>query len=347
MKRTRFTEGQIVTILKEAEAGIPVEELSRKYGFSKSAFYKWKAKYSGMDTSSLRRLKELEEENQRLKRMYAELSLERQACGMLNLSRSVYRYQAKKGGDEEIAKALLELTSRKPRWGFGKMQDYLRNEAHGWNHKRIRRVYCDLHLNLRVKPKKRLPRRIPQPLIQPEQPNHSWSIDFMSDSLTSGRAFRTFNILDDFNREALWIEVDTSLPAERVIRVLEMIISWRGCPIQIRMDNGPEFISHRLESWAKQHNIQLVHIQPGKPSQNAYIERFNRTYREDVLDAYLFNSLSEVREISEQWLEEYNAIRPHEALEGLPPINMPSKMPDFPLSFGTNYGMLTRGHCRI
>ena len=141
----------------------------------------------------------------------------------------------------------------------------------------------------------------------------------MSDSLTSGRAFRTFNILDDFNREALWIEVDTSLPAERVIRVLEMIILWRGCPIQIRMDNGPEFISHRLENWAKQHNIQLVHIQPGKPSQNAYIERFNRTFREDVLDAYLFNSLSEVREISEQWLEEYNAIRPHEALQGLSP----------------------------
>mgnify|MGYP003732806499 CR=1 FL=1 len=244
---------------------------------------------------------------------------ERQACGMLNLSRSVYRYQAKKGGDEEIAGALLELASRKPRWGLGKMQDYLRNEAHGWNHKRIRRVYCDLHLNLRVKPKKRLPRRIPQPLIQPERPNHSWSIDFMSDSLTSGRAFRTFNILDDFNREALWIEVDTSLPTERVIRVLEMIISWRGCPVQIRMDNGPEFISHRLENWAKQHNIQLVHIQPGKPSQNAYIERFNRTFREDVLDAYLFNSLSEVREISEQWLEEYNTIRPHEALQGLPP----------------------------
>jgi putative transposase len=222
---------------------------------------------------------------------------------MLNLSRSVYRYQAKKSGDEEIARALLELACRKPRWGFGKMQDYLRNEAHGWNHKRIRRVYCDLHLNLRVKPKKRLPRRIQQPLTQPERPNLSWSIDFMSDSLVCGRAFRTFNILDDFNREALWIEVDTSLPAERVIRVLEMIISWRGCPKQIRMDNGPEFISHRLENWAKQHNIQLVHIQPGKPSQNAYIERFNRTYREDVLDAYLFNSLSEVREISEQWRE--------------------------------------------
>jgi putative transposase len=244
---------------------------------------------------------------------------ERQACGILKLSRSVYRYQARKGKDEEIAGALLELAGRKPRWGFGKMADYLRNEAHGWNHKRIRRIYCDLGLNIRIKPKKRLPKRIPQPLVQPERANHSWSIDFMSDSLASGRAFRTLNILDDFNREALWIEADTSLPAERVIRVLERIIAWRGCPEQIRMDNGPEFISHRLEDWAQEHNIHLVHIQPGKPAQNAYIERFNRTYREDILDAYLFNSLSEVREITEQWLEEYNGIRPHEALQGLSP----------------------------
>ena len=150
---------------------------------------------------------------------------------------------------------MVELASLKPRWGFGKMQDYLRNEAHGWNHKRIRRVYCDLHLNLRVKPKKRLPRRILlQPLIQPEQTNHSWSIDFMSDSLATRRAFRTFNILDDYNREALWIEVDTSLSAKQVIRVLESIILWWDYPKQIRMnDDGPEFIFHRLENWAKQH----------------------------------------------------------------------------------------------
>lgn len=225
---------------------------------------------------------------------------ERQACKLLNLSRSVYRYQAKKENDEEIARRLLELAARQPRWGFGKMADYLKNEVHDWNHKRIRRVYCELHLNLRVRAKKRLPKRISRPLIQPEQINQSWSMDYMSDSLPSGRAFRTFNLLDDFNREALWIEVDTSLPAERVIRVLEMIISWRVYPKQIRLDNGPEFISQRLENCAKQHKIQLVHIQPGKPAQNAYIKRFNRTFREDILNAYLFNSLKEVRDISEQ-----------------------------------------------
>ena len=238
---------------------------------------------------------------------------------MLALSRSAYRYQAKKPDDEEIRSMLVELAARKPRWGFKKMSDYLKNLGYVWNHKRIRRVYCELGLNLRVKPRKRLPARIPQPLVQPEKANQSWSLDFMSDSLVSGRAFRTLNILDDFNREALWIEVDTSLPAERVIRVLEMLIDWRGLPKQIRMDNGPELISQRLKNWAEEHQILLAHIQPGKPAQNAYVERFNRTFREDVLDAYLFDTLSEVQEITEQWLEEYNAIRPHEALQGLPP----------------------------
>jgi putative transposase len=244
---------------------------------------------------------------------------ERQACKVLNISRSVFRYQHKRPDDSELQKELLELAGRKPRWGYGKMLAYLKRDGYGWNHKRIRRVYCELRLNLRVKPKKRLPKRIPQPLIQPEQANQSWSLDFMSDSLASGRAFRTLNILDDFNREALWIEIDTSLPAERVIRVLEMLIAWRGCPCQIRTDNGTELISYRLEQWAEEHKITLTHIQPGKPAQNAYIERFNRTFREDVLDAYLFRSLSEVRDIAEQWLEEYNAIRPHEALQGLSP----------------------------
>lgn len=244
---------------------------------------------------------------------------ERQACQMLNFSRSVNRYQAKKPDDSEIKQALQELAVRKSRWGIQKMTDYLKNQGYRWNHKRVRRVYCELGLNLRVKPKKRLPSRIPQPLLQPESANQSWSLDFMSDSLASGRTFRTLNIMDDYNREALWIEVGISLPAERVIRVLEMLIEWRGCPKQIRLDNGPELISNRLKNWSEQHQVLLAHIQPGKPAQNAYIERFNRTFREEVLDAYLFDSLREVQEITEEWLEEYNAIRPHEALRGLPP----------------------------
>jgi putative transposase len=244
---------------------------------------------------------------------------ERRVCRILNLSRCAYRYQAKKTDNHQIEQELRQLAERKPRWGYGKMIDYLKNQGYGWNHKRIYRVYCDLALNLRRKPKKRLPARMAQFLDRPAQADRSWSLDFMSDSLSTGRTFRTLNVLDDFNRDALWIEVDTSLPAERVIRVLDMLLLWRGVPRQIRMDNGPELISHRLEVWANERGIELAHIQPGKPSQNAYIERFNRTFREDILDAYLFNSLEEVRQIVEPWIEEYNTVRPHDALQGVTP----------------------------
>lgn len=244
---------------------------------------------------------------------------ERRACRTVNLNRCAYRYQSQKQEDPEIAQELRQLAARQPRWGCGKMSDYLRNQGHCWNHKRIRRVYRELALHLKRKPKKRLPARVPQVLAVPSQPDHTWSLDFMSDALRDSRTFRTLNVIDDFNREALCIEVDTCLPAERVVRVLEQLLLWRAKPAQIRMDNGPELISQRLESWAKERQVELLHIQPGKPAQNAYIERFNRTYREEVLDAYLFDTLQEVRLITEKWLEDYNTIRPHEALQGVPP----------------------------
>jgi putative transposase len=244
---------------------------------------------------------------------------ERQACRTVNLNRCTYRYQVRRPDDHEIVQELHQLAESQPRWGCRKMTDYLRNQGHRWNHKRIRRVYCDLALNLHRKPKKRLAARTALALEVPALSDQTWSLDFMSDSLANGRAIRTLNILDDYNREALWIEVDTSLPAERVVRVLEQVLLWRAIPKQIRMDNGPELISKRLERWAKEKQIELLHIQPGKPAQNAYIERFNRTYREDVLDAYLFDDLEEVRTITEHWLQQYNTIRPHEALQGLSP----------------------------
>jgi putative transposase len=200
------------------------------------------------------------------------------------------------------------------------MVDHLRNEGYGWNHKKIHRIYSQIGLNIRVKPKKRFPTsRNPKSLQEPGEANISWSMDFMSDGLENGRKFRALNILDDFNREVLWIEIDTSLPTERVIRVLDMLALWHGYPQQLRVDNGPEFISHKLADWAEEYQVMLDFIEPGKPAQNAYIERFNRTYREDVLDAYLFDSIQEVRDITEERLEEYNGVRPHDASGGIPP----------------------------
>ena len=244
---------------------------------------------------------------------------ERRSCRILDLSRSAYRYQAKSIDDQRIKQELQRLANSQPRWGYGKMIDYLRRQGYVWNHKRIYRVYCEMGLNMHRKPKKRLPARAAQALVVPRQPDQTWSLDFMSDSLANGRTFRTLNVIDDFNREALWIEVDTSLPAERVVQVLDKLLFERAAPQQIRMDNGPELIAQRLESWAEVKQIKLTHIQPGKPAQNAYIERLNRTFREDVLGAYLFDDLQEVRTITEQWLEDYNSIRPHEALHGLTP----------------------------
>ena len=206
------------------------------------------------------------------------------------------------------------------------MISWLRNQGYRWNHKRISRVYRQEGLHIRIKPRKRLPGRARVKLEQPRQANQTWSMDFMSDALTSGRAFRTLNILDDYNRKALWIEVDVSLPAERVTRVLDAVIAWHGKPQQIRVDNGPEFISRHMVSWAMQRGIRLLYIQPGEPAQNGYIERFNRTYREEVLDAYLFETLEEVRGVTEEWLQEYNLVRPHDALSGVSPCQFAAQV---------------------
>jgi len=179
-----------------------------------------------------------------------------------------------------------------------------------------------MELNIRRRAKKRLPERIKQALMVPSAPNQVWSIDFMSDSLVDGRKFRLLNIIDDFNRESLAIEVDTSLPSLRVIRVLEKLIAQKGKPANIRCDNGPEFISHKLAEWCndKRRQITLQFIQPGKPTQNAYIERKNGSMRRELLNAYLFNSLAEVRALSQEWREDYNDKRPHKSLGYLSPI---------------------------
>lgn len=213
----------------------------------------------------------------------------------------------------------MQLADSHRRWGFGLMFKWMRRKGYTWNHKRVYKIYCELALNLRIKPKKRIPTRIPIPLHQPIKPNIFWSMDFMSDALECGRKFRTLNVLDDFNRESLAIEIDFSLPAERVIRVLEQVAMVRGYPVFIRVDNGPELISQRLLEWAQKHGVTINHIQPGKPAQNGYIERFNRTYREDVLDQYWFRDLDEVRNITEEWMMMYNGQRPHSSLNDKTP----------------------------
>lgn len=182
-----------------------------------------------------------------------------------------------------------------------------------------------MKLNIRRKPKRRLPARIMEALAIPDAPNEVWSIDFMSDALTDGRRFRLFNVIDDFNRESLSIDIDTSLPARRVIRTLERMAAERGMPKCIRCDNGPEFISCLLQEWCESRNIRLLYIQPGKPTQNAFIERQNGSIRRGLLNAYLFSSLAEVRIMAEEWRMDYNLERPHKSLGYLSPFRYAEK----------------------
>ena len=245
----------------------------------------------------------------------------RLACCTFSISETCYRYRAKlKHENAVIADWLVRLTHNHRNWGFGLCYLYLRNvKGFRWNHKRVYRIYRSLELNLRIKPKKRLIREKPEPLAVPEAVNQNWSMDFMHDQLSDGRTYRLFNVIDDYNREGLIIDADFSLPAERVIRSLEQLIEWRGKPQAIRCDNGPEYVSHKLIAWAKKQRIDINYIQPGKPQQNAYVERYNRTIRYDWLSHYLFESIAEVQDFATRWLWTYNNERPNMALGGITP----------------------------
>lgn len=238
----------------------------------------------------------------------------RQACKLFCVALSVYYYQPKANDDHLVRACLGELAELHSKWGFWMMHYHLRGVGHAWNHKRVYRIYTEMGLNLRRKYKQRLPARVKQPLLQPLVPNLTWSMDFMHDGLIDGKPFRSFNVLDDYNREILNITLDKGLSSRRIIRELDKLLEWRGKPEELRVDNGPEFISHAMENWCAEHNITLRFIQKGKPSQNGYIERFNRTYREEVLDRYVFTDLDQARLFTHAWMWVYNNERPHSSL---------------------------------
>jgi putative transposase len=243
------------------------------------------------------------------------------ACQVARLSRAAYYKPGIDWAvrDGEVIAALQAIVVEEQRWGFWKCYDRMRNQGRRWNHKRVHRVYCRMKLNLPRRTKRRVPKRERQALAVEPRMNAVWALDFMCDTLYSGKVFRTLNVIDEANRGGLGIDIAVSIPASRVIAFLTQMIDLHGRPRAIRCDNGSEFTSQAFTDWCREQEIGLRFIQPGKPDQNAYIERFNRTYREEVLSAYLFDSLDEVRQITNEWLERYNEIRPHDALGSLPP----------------------------
>lgn len=245
---------------------------------------------------------------------------QRRACIASGIARSSLRYRPVPRDDSGVIAFIQAYMATNPRHGFDLLYASARHQSQPWGKTVLWRVYCQLRLNLPRRGKKRLPERVKRPLLAAGQPNQGWSCDFMHDALWSGRKFRTFNVIDEFNREGLRIEIDTSLPAARVIRALNELVEVRGAPLSIRLDNGPEFIAKTLADWASAKGIALNHIQPGKPTQNAYVERFNKTYRTEVLDCYVFESLQEVRDMTQDWLHRYNHHRPHESLGRVPPV---------------------------
>ena len=244
---------------------------------------------------------------------------ERRACVIVGLCRSSCRYQAKPKNDNEIRSRLRELAEQRRKFGAPRLHTMLRREGHLINHKRTERIYKEEGLSLRRKKSRKRISHLRVVMDRPERINQHWSMDFVSDNLYNGRRFRVLTVVDDLSRECPVLEVDHSLPGQRVTRVLDRVSIVRGLPEVITVDNGPEFISKALDLWAYERNVKLRFIQPGKPVQNAYIESFNGKFRDECLNDNVFVSLHSAQKIIETWRQDYNSERPHSSLNGMAP----------------------------
>jgi len=244
---------------------------------------------------------------------------ERRACDVVGLCRSSCRYQAIPKNDEEIRSRLRELAEQRRKFGAPRLHTMLLREGYQINHKRTERLYREEGLSLRLKKRKKRTSHLRVVLDRPERINQHWSMDFVSDNLFSGRRFRVLTVVDDFSRECPVLEADHSLTGQRVSRVLDRVALTRGLPEVITVDNGPEFISKALDLWAFENKVKLRFIQPGKPTQNAYIESFNGKFRDECLNEHVFVSLEGARKTIESWRRDYNTNRPHSSLDNMTP----------------------------
>ncbi|MBK9589140.1 MAG: IS3 family transposase [Sphingomonadales bacterium] len=347
MKRTRFSEEQIIGVLKEAEAGAKTADLARRHGVSEATIYNWKSKYGGLEVSEARRLRELESENAKLKRLLADTMLdnvalkdllgkkvltpaamreavahlqachgmsERRACRVLDADRKSVRYRSTRDDDARLREKLRELANQRRRFGYRRLHILLRREGVMINRKKTQRIYQEEGLAVRRRRSRRraVGTRAPAPVLA--LPNQRWSLDFVHDQMASGRRFRVLNVVDDVTRECLAAVPDTSISGRRVVRELTQLIEQRGKPGMIVSDNGTELTSNAVLAWCGQIGVEWHYIAPGKPMQNGYVESFNGRMRDELLNETLFLSLAHARVEIAAWVDDYNRERPHSSL---------------------------------
>ena len=245
---------------------------------------------------------------------------ERRACSVVELPRATCRYQSERVEDPQLRKDLHQLAAERPRAGYRMLHQMLKRKGWAVNHKLVYRVYREERLMVRKRIRKRIAAAHRQHLDSPVRPDQRWSMDFVTDALTDGRVFRTLNIIDDFSRECVAIEVDTSMGGARVARVLARLAAQRGLPERIVMDNGPEFTSKALDTWSHAAGVKLHFIRPGKPTENAFVESFNGRFRDECLNENWFTNLLDARTKIEVWRRHYNEQRPHSSLFGSTPL---------------------------
>jgi putative transposase len=239
----------------------------------------------------------------------------RRGCRLVGLSTATWQYQRHGRSDNrELLERLQAHAAARPRYGYRRLHTLVAREGIVANHKRVQRVYREAGLQVRRRRRKRLTRGERVPMAAPSRPGERWSMDFTADTLADGRGFRTLNIVDDFTRECVAIEVDRSLPGARVVRVLERLAETIGLPRVLVSDNGPEFAGRTLDVWAYRHDVELRFIRPGKPIENAYVESFNGKFRDECLNEHWFLSVAEAQQIIEAWRVDYNTVRPHRSL---------------------------------
>ncbi|MCO7227616.1 IS3 family transposase [Pleionea sp. CnH1-48] len=354
MKAKRFSVEQIVAAIKQQETGLSVAEISRKLGIAEGTFYAWKKKYSGLESDQVRELKQLREENERLKRVVADLTLdkvmlqdlnsrklvsapqrrlavrslqdrynvsERRACRLLSLSRSVYRYESTASSQEPLRQRIIEIARSRVRYGYKRIHVMLKREGIHVNKKRVYRLYCLEGLQIRPKrPRRNVSAcRRERDYRVSTKPNEAWAMDFVSDQLVNGNRIRILTVVDTFSRECLAAFTGSKLRAEDVIQTLNNICRSRDKPARIHCDNGSEFTGQMMDLWAYGNNVKLAFSRPGKPTDNAHIESFNGSFRDECLNCHWFESLADAKLKIEAWRIEYNESRPHQALNNLSP----------------------------